>query len=118
MAALLLDENIPRSAAVVLVQAGHDVALAAALAGGADDRAVLALARDQQRVLVTFDADFGDLIYRHGIAAPPAVVYLRMDPLDGRLAGTLAAAALQEEVAGQFVVCSRDGVRRRPLPAG
>jgi predicted nuclease of predicted toxin-antitoxin system len=118
VAALLLDENMPRSAGAMLAKAGHDVAHAADMAPGADDMAVLALARVQHRVLVTFDADFGDLIYRQGVPAPPAVIYLRMNPIDGRQSGALAAAALQTSVVGHFVVCSRDGIRRRPMPGG
>jgi predicted nuclease of predicted toxin-antitoxin system len=68
-------------------------------------------------MLVTFDADFGDLIFRHGAPVPPAVIYLRMHPIDGRLAGALTAAALQSSVAGLFVVCSRESFRRRRLPS-
>lgn len=116
MAALLLDENVPRSAGRLLAAAGHDVVLAADIQPGADDTAVLALARSQQRVLVSFDADFGELIYLHRLPPPPAVLYLRLHPIDGPAAAALAEIALLAPVAGQFVVCSRDGVRRRPLP--
>lgn len=117
MAALLLDENMPRSAGALLAEAGHDVVFAASQAAGTDDLRLLALAYEQRRVLVTFDADFGDLIFRHGAPVPPAVIYLRMHPIDRRLAGALAAAAPQSSVAGLFVVCSRDSFRRRRLPS-
>lgn len=116
MATLLLDENVPRSAGTLLTDAGHDVRFFADEAPSADDRQVLAFARAQQRVLVTFDADFGDLIYQQHEAPPPAVVYLRLHPMDGAAAGALAAAALSEAVNGYFVVCTRETRRRRPLP--
>lgn len=116
MAALLLDENMPRSAGEVLAAAGHDVAFAAVISAGADDAAVLELARDQGRVLVTFDADFGDLVYRQGAAPPQAIVYVRLDPIDARLAGALVASALSGGVEGQFIVCGRQSTRRRLLP--
>lgn len=116
MAALLLDENMPRSAGRLLADAGHDVALVADVQPAANDHSVLALARAQQRVLVTFDADFGELVYRQGVAPPPAIVYVRLHPIDGSAAAAKVLVALAEPIAGHFVVCTRDGHRRRPLP--
>jgi predicted nuclease of predicted toxin-antitoxin system len=72
-----------------MAAAGHDVAIVADLSPAADDRHVLRLARDQQRVLITFDADFGDLVYQQREPAPPAIVFLRLHPIDGVLAGSL-----------------------------
>jgi predicted nuclease of predicted toxin-antitoxin system len=116
MSALLLDENLPRSAGHVLAQAGHDVVHIGDTAPAADDRRVLAQARDSGRMLITFDADFGDLIYQHGELPPSAILYLRMHPIDGATAAALVLQALAGPVDGHFVVCTRDGLRRRPLP--
>jgi predicted nuclease of predicted toxin-antitoxin system len=117
MAALLLDENLPRSAADALARAGHDVLHMAQAEASADDRRVLALARTSGRVLVTLDADFGDLIYRRGEPAPSAILYLRLHPIDGMAVAALVLQALDEPVQGHFVVCTREGRRRRALPA-
>ena len=116
MAALLLDEKLPRSTARLLTQAGHDVALVVDACPAAPDEAVLAQARGDGRVLVSFDADFGDLVYRRGHEPPLALVYLRLHPIDGEAAAALVLQALAEPIAGQFVVCTRQGLRRRPLP--
>jgi len=83
---------------------------------GANDLEVLALARGQGRVLVTFDADFGDLIYQHGAAAPVAVIYLRMHPVSGMGAAALVDQALQTDFSGQFIVATPGALRRRALP--
>ena len=107
---------MPRSAGRVLADAGHDVVYIADMAPMADDRQVLALARLQQRVLVTFDADFGELLYQRQVPPPPAVIYLRLHPIDGPAAGALAAQALADAVQGQFIVCTPNGRRRRALP--
>lgn len=117
MAALLLDENMPRSAGAALVGAGHDVVHIADTDPAADDRRVLARARESGRMLVTFDADFGDLVFQQGVAPPAAILYLRMHPIDGAASAALVLQALAAPVEGQFVVCTRDGLRRRPLPA-
>lgn len=63
-----LDENIPREAVSLLRDAGHDVgtAIDQRLGGAADER-VLGVCRDEARVLVTLDLDFGDIR-----AYPPA----------------------------------------------
>jgi predicted nuclease of predicted toxin-antitoxin system len=116
MAALLLDENMPRSVGRALAEAGHGVAFVADIEPAAEDRGVLALARAGQRILITFDADFGDLIYQQGVPAPPAIVYLRMHPFDTAAASEMVLQALAETVTGQFVVCTRLGRRRRALP--
>lgn len=116
MAALLLDENVPRSVALHLAAAGHDTALAAECMAGADDLAVLAMARAQDRVLVTFDADFGDLVFRHGHAAPPGIIFLRLHPVDSLTAASLIELALQAAPGGQLVVASVNNLRWRPLP--
>ena len=116
MAALLLDENVPMSTGWALAAAGHDIARVADVAPMAEDRQVLALARQQERILVTFDADFGELIYQQGEAAPPAVVYLRLHPIDGTVAATLVLQALADGVVGQLVVCTAQARRRRALP--
>lgn len=116
MAALLLDENLPRSTGEALARAGHDVLHMAQAEVAAEDRRVRALARQTARVLVTFDADFGDLVFRHGQPAPPAILYLRLHPVDGEMAASLVLQALDDAVLGQFVVCTPEGRRRRPLP--
>jgi predicted nuclease of predicted toxin-antitoxin system len=89
VAALLLVENMPRSAGAALAGAGHEVVYIADTDPAADDRRVLARARDCGRVLVTFDADFGDLVYQHGEAPPAAILYLHMHPIDGAAAAAL-----------------------------
>lgn len=107
---------MPRSSGRVLAAEGHDVVFIADQSPAADDRRVLALAREQARVLVTFDADFGELVFQHGEAPPPAIVYLRLHPIDGGVAGAMAASALRDSLHGCLVVCTLDGRRRRAFP--
>jgi predicted nuclease of predicted toxin-antitoxin system len=56
-----LDENLPRDAEELFLQAGHSVetVLAEQLGGGADS-SVLAACRREDRILVTYDLDFAD----------------------------------------------------------
>ena len=81
MTRLLLAENFPHSAAHGLGLACHDVQSVTTLAPGVADLGVLALAREQLRCLVTFDYDFGDLVFQHGAEPPPCIVFLRLHPM-------------------------------------
>ncbi len=114
--AVLLDEHMPRDVAVGLRRAGHDVCMIAEVAPGSDDLGALAFARDRARWLLTFDADFGDLIYNRGAAPPPAVLYFRVRPIVAADVLALALGALKEANVGHFCVISREGTRQRRLP--
>lgn len=107
---------MPRDVADGLRRAGHDVLMIAAVAPATDDLGVLALARSSARWLLTFDADFGELIYKRGAAPPPAVLYFRVHPVVATDVLALALAALIDANAGHFCVIAREGTRRRRLP--
>jgi predicted nuclease of predicted toxin-antitoxin system len=113
MTRLLLDENFPHSAAQGLTQAGHDVQSMRTLDPGVPDLRVLALAREQGRCLVTFDADFGDLVFQHGAEPPQCIVYLRMHPIASDAALALTLQALEGPLDGVFIVATERGFRRR-----
>ena len=79
--AVLLDENFPRAVASGLMAAGHDVVSIASLAPGLDDLSVLAMARTEQRCLLSFDGDFGELVFHRGAEPPPAILFFRVHPI-------------------------------------
>ena len=79
--AVLLDENFPRAVASGLMAAGHDVVSIASLAPGLDDRSVLAMARTEQRCLLSFDGDFGELVFLRGAEPPSAILFFRLHPI-------------------------------------
>jgi predicted nuclease of predicted toxin-antitoxin system len=112
---LLLDENIPQALVAVLRDAGHDVVHVTQLVPGAPDTQVLDLARSQGRLLLTLDSDFGELLFRQGIAPVPAIIYFRLHPMRLEDLAHLALTALAWEVEGGFVVATREGMRRRPF---
>ena len=57
-----LDENLPADAAKVLAAAGHDVATALQEnLGGQPDQRIAETCKDEQRVLITLDTDFGNI---------------------------------------------------------
>ena len=116
---ILADENIPRASILELRKADLDVSSVAEIRTGMSDLQVLEIARSEERLLWTFDRDFGELIYRRGEEAPPAVVYMRFVPQTPEEPGIALRKLLDHaeiELAGKLTVVDRDQVRQRPLP--
>ena len=117
MARLLVDENFPAPATRALRAAGADVLSVAEQAPGAADEIVLALACAERCWLVTFDGDFGDLLFQRRLPAPLAVVLLRephyrpAEPAQW----LLPLLASPNDIDGYFCVWRSDGMRKRPL---
>lgn len=66
----LANENFPLPSVTVLRASGHDVLFIAESHSGIDDKEVLALAREEGRWLVTFDRDYGKLLFARYIVPP------------------------------------------------
>ncbi len=114
----LADENIPLTSIRMLREAGMDVASIGESSPGRSDEDVLQAARDARRGLLTFDRDFGELIFRRRLPSPPAVVYVRFIPRTPQepAAAMLALLDSAQAVEGHFIVLDRDSFRRRKLP--
>jgi predicted nuclease of predicted toxin-antitoxin system len=116
---LLLNGNFPAPAVAVLREAGYDaLAIAESLEGIADqDQDVLALAVREQRWLVTFDRDYGDLLFARKLPAPPAVILLRVSsyrPAEPA-AWIIELIRNRQEYLGKFIVFDGNTLRTRPL---
>jgi hypothetical protein len=113
----LANENFPGTAVEALRTAGHDVVWVRATAPGMADPDVLDWAVREERVLLTFDKDFGELA--RGSAMPPAcgVVLFRMSmPRPGDAGQRLAAiVSARDDWAGHFSVVEPGRVRMRRL---
>lgn len=117
MTRLLLDANFPAPAARRLREAGLDVVEGARECQAWPDERILARAVAEARWLVTFDRDYGDLVFKRHLPAPPVIVLLRepnyrpAEPAEWLL--PLFEDA--DEQLGRFLVVSRDKVRWRAL---
>jgi predicted nuclease of predicted toxin-antitoxin system len=114
----LLDECCAPALAQALRSAGHDVRHALEDLRGSDDEALIALAVQDERVVVTEDKDFGELVMRHGRALP-GLILLRIEPRDRHLkARRLLALLARDETGliGSYAVVEVASIRLRPLP--
>lgn len=115
----LLDENFPVLSARDLAASGHEIFLVAEQCPGATDEEVLALAVKLNSVLVTFDRDFGRLIFVLQSPCPHSIIYLRVTPQDALEPAKLVKRLLvnAKSIDGNFIVLEREQYRRRKLPA-
>jgi predicted nuclease of predicted toxin-antitoxin system len=115
---LLADENFPAEAVAHLRKRGHDVAWVRSDDPGAADRVVLERARREERLLLTFDKDFGELAFRFGLPATSGIVLFRIESaspgaLTQRLTEVLEA---RDDWAGHFAVVEAHRLRLVALP--
>jgi predicted nuclease of predicted toxin-antitoxin system len=112
---LLADENIPMPVIEVLRVAGHDVLSIRESAPGSPDEAVLRLAVAKNRILVTFDRDYGELVFGMGLEPPPSIIYLRFAPASASAVSDAILSLLADpgSVVGSMVIVSRQGIRQR-----
>lgn len=114
----LADENVPRASILSLRAAGHDVASIREESRGVSDELILLRAHDEERVILTFDRDYGELIFRRHLPKSAGVVYFRLttaDPVDAarRFIQILETGVLP--LAGRFTVVDEILVRSRQL---
>jgi predicted nuclease of predicted toxin-antitoxin system len=118
----LANENVPRDTIHVLRAAGWEVAAIAEERPSISDVEVLAKARAENRIVITFDRDYGELLYARGHAPPPGVIYLRAIPASPSEAAEWLLAMSRQELCfeGFFTIFSSwNHVRQRQLsPSG
>jgi len=120
MIKLLLDQGLPRSAVELLrsldVDAVHVGDIGAATATDAE---ILELARRQQRIVVTLDADFHALIALTG-EMTPSVIRLRLQGLRGAslvvIIQNVITRCLDDLLHGALVTVTETKIRIRKLP--
>lgn len=115
----LADENFPLPSIRLLSTAGHDVTAVALESPGVPDEAILDRAVREGRILLTFDRDYGDLLYLQGSQPPEGIVYFRFAPSSPEEPAEYLLALLERfgsSLLGTLTVAERDHVRQRPLP--
>ena len=69
---------MPERAVNLLRGSGHDVLWIRETDRGSLDPSLLAAATAERRLLITYDKDFGDLLFRDGSSAPYGILLFRM----------------------------------------
>ena len=115
----LADENFPLAAVQRLRRLGWDIVTVEEWSPGTDDVKVAAKAREEGRILLTFDKDFGDICRKSPSAAPDGVVLFRLPGLAAEETVRRITDALTsgKDWRGAFCVVEAKRVRTRPFVA-
>ncbi len=118
----LLDENVSYRVCAHLKAAGHDAVHVGEIGlTSADDLMILERARDEDRVLVSADHDFVQILFASGDSRPSVVLVREVDALPSAALAALLLAALPGQLtemllAGAIATLTPERVRVRPLP--
>ena len=111
----LADEGVDSPRVVHLREQGFDVRYIAEFAGGQPDERVLEIANAENRILITTDKDFGELVYRLR-QIHPGVILLRLAGLSPAEKGRLCENAIRthsSELSDSFTVIQHRMIRIR-----
>lgn len=114
----LANENFPLASIKLLRKAGYNVAAVIEDAPGSKDGDVLKAANASNQIILTFDRDYGELIYHYKAFGPAGVIYFRFDPANPEEPAIILLKILTEKeivVMEKFTVVERNGIRQRHL---
>ena len=109
----LADENIPLKVVKRLREDGLDITSIAEIQIGMDDEEIAKLSEKEEMVLITFDKDFGEIIFRKSIK-PYGLILLRIPPKSVEYIYNFLKWLLTEskiEFEGKLVVVREDKIR-------
>jgi len=115
---LCANENVPGDCIAALRNAGHDVLWIRESTPGSPDEIVLAQAKAEDRLLLTFDKDFGSLVFRRGKTVAAGLVLFRISQPSAMAVAVAVTRVLESrsDWRGHFSVVDDRTVRMRPMP--
>ncbi len=113
----LANENFPAAVVTWLRGEGHDVVHVAVTHIGASDDELLRVAVNEKRILLTFDRDFGELVFHQKKPVSRGIVLFRLQEHRPHILLPFLRSffASQPELDGFFTVASPGQFRQTPL---
>jgi predicted nuclease of predicted toxin-antitoxin system len=111
----LVDESTGHLVARYLLEAGHDAIAVATVLPQASDKAILAYAVQEDRIVITNDKDFGDLIFLAHLEHRGVILLRSEDHRPTARWRMLDDAILRygARLGGAFTVITNEGIRIR-----
>ena len=82
MVKLLANENFPYKSIYYLIEKGFDVKSIGMDNPSILDSEIMQIAMQEERVILTFDRDYGELIFKHNYKPENGVIYLRLEEFE------------------------------------
>ncbi len=114
----LANENIPLDSIYVLRRAGHHVESISEYRPGMKDVDVLKRAVKYKSIILTFDRDYGELIFKYPKLIPTGLVFFRFDPATPEEPAMILLNVVKQKginLSNHFTVIEEDRVRQRAL---
>ncbi len=113
----LANENYPLTSVRKLIAEGHQVESVTLMMQGQPDTTILLKAAADQSIILTFDRDYGKLIYQLHLPKPGGIFYYRMQPFYPEEPADLLMEVMEQglTLAGNFTTISRGKLRQRAL---
>ena len=112
----LADENFPITAFNSLRASGYDIKHVAYEMHSVADTDVMDFAIKEDRISLTFDGDYGTLIFKFGYR-PPGVIYFRLENITPDEPARIVINLIKEyPVEHMHTVVENDKIRQRRIP--
>jgi len=76
----LANENVPFSSVTYLKSQGFNITAIGVDNPSITDDEVMKIAIDEVRTIITYDSDYGELIFKHGYKPDAGVIFIRFQP--------------------------------------
>ena len=85
--------------------------------GGIDDESVVLIAQRDNLIILPFDSDYGEILFKHSKEIPPSVVYFRFKGKSPNEAGKVLLDLIISNInlEGFFTVIEEAGIRQRKI---
>jgi len=113
---LLANENFPLTSVKILEKAGFDIVSVGQDFTGTLDSEIIELAIKEKRTILTFDKDYGELIFKKGYRPPSGVIYLRWDDFQPDEPGDYLVELFKSkdiQYESRLTVISKNNIRQR-----
>jgi predicted nuclease of predicted toxin-antitoxin system len=80
------------------------------------DSEIMSIAINEERTILTFDRDYGELIFRHNYKTEKGVIYLRLDEYEPHQPGLIIEGILMNteiDLTRALTVIDKNGIRQR-----
>jgi predicted nuclease of predicted toxin-antitoxin system len=113
---LLANENFPYLSVIYLRAKGYDVVCIGENNPSILDSDVMNIAISEDRIILTFDRDYGELIFKHNFKPHQGVIYLRFDDYSPEEPGIIVENILRNtsiDFQRKLTVLDKFGIRQR-----
>ena len=113
---LLANENFPYASIHYLKARGYDILSIGMDNPSIKDSEIMTIAINEERTILTFDRDYGELIFRYNYKPERGVIYLRLEEYDPEKPGLIIEEIIlnkEIDLARALTVVDKNGIRQK-----